>query len=192
MRFAETPLPGAFVVELEPNVDFRGYFARTWCTREFADAGLPAELVQASLSHNVKRGTLRGMHMQLPPSREGKLVRCTRGRIFDVIVDLRPQSRAYMRHFAIELTADAQRALYVPPTMLHGFLTLDDDTDVFYQMTDFYAPAIGFGARWNDPAFGIRWPFEDDLVVAERDATYPSFDRRGYERRVTQTMEGGR
>ncbi len=164
MRFEETPLPGAFVVELEPNVDFRGYFARTWCTREFADAGLPAEFVQASLSHNVKRGTLRGMHMQLPPSREGKLVRCTRGRIFDVIVDLRPQSRAYLRHFAIELTADAQQALYVPPTMLHGFLTLDDDTDVFYQMTDFYAPELGFGARWNDPAFGIRWPFEDDLV----------------------------
>ena len=189
MRFEETPLPGAFVVELEANRDFRGYFARTWCTREFADAGLPTAFVQASLSHNEKRGTLRGMHMQLPPSGEGKLVRCTRGRVYDVIVDLRPGSPAYLRHFGIELTADAQQALYVPPTMLHGFLTLDDYTDVFYQMTDFYSPGLGFGARWNDPAFGIRWPMEDGLVMVERDSTYPSFDQLAYERGVLPVME---
>jgi len=189
VRFEETSLPGAFVVELDLNRDFRGYFARTWCTREFADAGLPTAFVQASISHNERRGTLRGMHMQLPPSREGKLVRCTRGRIYDVIVDLRPDSHAYLHHFGIELTADAQKALYIPPMMLHGFETLDDGTDVFYQMTDSYSPGLGFGARWNDPAFGIRWPIETGLVMIERDTTYADFDRHTYEQRVMPAIE---
>ena len=189
MRFDETPLPGALVVELEPNRDFRGYFARTWCAREFADAELPGTFVQASISHNEKRGTLRGMHMQLPPSREGKFVRCTRGRFNDVIIDLRPDSGSYLRHFGLELTADAQQALYIPPMILHGFQTLDDNTDVFYQMTDFYSPGLGFGARWNDPAFGIRWPIEEELVMIERDASYPSFDRQAYERLVLNSVE---
>jgi dTDP-4-dehydrorhamnose 3,5-epimerase len=184
MRFEETPLPGAFVVEIEPHRDDRGFFARTWCAAEFAKAGLPSGLIQASLSHNAKRGTLRGMHMQLPPSREGKFVSCVRGRIYDVIVDLRPSSPAYLQHFGVELDAEAHNALFIPPTMLHGFQTLVDDSDVFYQMTDVYSPDLSFGARWNDRAFGIRWPIEDGLIMAERDATYPSFDRAAYERRV--------
>lgn len=182
MKLAETPLPGAFVVEVEPHRDHRGYFARTWCAREFAGReGLPTRFVQASLSHNDRRGTLRGMHMQLSPSREGKLVCCTRGRIYDVIVDLRPGSPTYLEHFGIALTAAAHEALYIPPAMLHGFQTLEDDTEVYYQMTDFHAPELAFGARWNDPAFGIRWPIETDLIMAERDATYPDFHRAAYE-----------
>jgi len=189
MRFEPTPLPGAFVVQIEAHRDHRGYFARTWDAAEFAKAELPANLVQASISHNTKRGTLRGMHMQIPPSQESKLVRCTRGRIYDVIVDLRPRSRTYLQHFGIELTAEAQQALYIPPTMLHGFQTLADDTDVFYQMTDLYTPELAFGARWNDPAFGIRWPIENGLVMVDRDATYPSFDRASYERRALSAPE---
>ncbi len=188
MRFEETPLPGVFVVEIEPHRDHRGYFARTWCTKEFTSAGLPTRAVQASVSHNERRGTLRGMHMQLLPSQEGKLVRCTRGRIYDVIVDLRPSSPTYLQHFGVELTADAQEALYIPPTMLHGFQTLEDETDVFYQMTDFHVPELAFGARWNDPAFGILWPIESALIMADRDATYPDFDSIGYERRTLAAL----
>ncbi len=141
-------------------------------------------MVQASLSHNVKRGTLRGMHMQLPPSREGKLVRCARGRVYDVIVDLRPSSPTYLKHFGIELSALEHNALYIPPMMLHGFQTLEDDTEVFYQMTDFHRPELAFGARWNDAAFAIRWPIESGLIMNERDATYPDFDSAAYESAV--------
>jgi dTDP-4-dehydrorhamnose 3,5-epimerase len=191
VRFEETPLAGAFVVEIEPHRDHRGYFARTWCTHEFADGGLPGACVQASVSHNSKRGTLRGMHMQLPPSREGKLVRCTRGSVYDVIVDLRPDSRTYLQHFGIELTAERHEALFIPPTILHGFVTLEDDADVFYQMTDFFSPELAFGARWNDPAFGVRWPIENDLIMIDRDATYPAFDRAAYERRVQAGVQAG-
>lgn len=191
MRFESTPLAGAYVVEIEPHRDHRGYFARTWCTDEFADEGLPRELVQASLSHNAKRGTLRGMHLQLPPSQEGKFVRCIRGRIYDVIVDLRPESPTYMEHFGIELSALTHNALYIPPTVLHGFQTLEDDAEVFYQMTDFYAPGLTFGARWNDPAFGIEWPIEGDVVMVDRDASYPDFDRGDYERRVLAARKSG-
>jgi dTDP-4-dehydrorhamnose 3,5-epimerase len=189
VRFVETPLAGAIVVEIEPHRDHRGFFARTWCTREFAGSNLPTEFVQASLSRNDKRGTLRGMHTQLLPSREGKLVRCTSGGIYDVIVDVRPFSKTYLQHFGVELTAEAQSALYIPPGMLHGFQTLTDAADVYYQMTDFYAPELSFGARWNDPAFGIRWPLAHDLTITERDATYPLFDRAAYERRVRGAAE---
>jgi dTDP-4-dehydrorhamnose 3,5-epimerase len=191
VRFERTPVVGAYVVEIEPNRDHRGYFARTWCTNEFEAEGLPRDLVQASLSHNDMRGTLRGMHLQLPPSREGKLVRCIRGSIYDVIVDLRPASLSYMKHFGVELTARAHSALYIPPTVLHGFQTLEDDTEVFYQMTDFYAPELTFGARWNDPAFGIEWPIEDSVVMMDRDATYADFDRVAYERRVLAARKNG-
>lgn len=189
MKFSETPLPGAFIVEIEPHRDDRGYFARTWCADEFESERLPKTFVQASISHNLTRGTLRGMHLQLPPSREGKLVRCTRGRIFDVIVDLRPGSPTYLRHFGVELTASGHEALFIPPAMLHGFQTLEDSTEVYYQMTDYYAPETGFGARWNDPAFGIDWPIVAELVMAERDAAYPDFDRAAYEQLA---MEGGK
>jgi dTDP-4-dehydrorhamnose 3,5-epimerase len=181
VKFSETPLPGAFIVEIEPHRDERGYFARTWCAGEFEREHLPTQFVQASLSHNDKRGTLRGMHLQLPPSRESKVVRCTRGRIHDVIVDLRPDSPSYLRHFGVELTAAGHAALFIPPAMLHGFQTLEDDTEVYYQMSDYYAPATAFGARWNDPAFAIDWPIAAELIMAERDAAYPDFDRAAYE-----------
>ena len=171
-------------MEIQPHECNRGYFARTWCTREFADHGLPAQFVQASVSHNIRRGTLRGMHLQLPPSEEGKLVRCTRGCIYDVIVDLRPGSPTYLRRFGVELASREHKALYIPPAMLHGFQTLEDDSDVCYQMTDFFAPELSFGARWDDPAFAIDWPIESGLIMNERDATYPDFDRADYERRA--------
>jgi len=191
VRFNKTPLDGAFVVEIDANRDHRGYFARTWCADEFADKGLLGQVVQASVSHNNKRGTVRGMHMQLPPSRESKLVRCTRGRIYDVIVDLRPGSTTYLQHFGIELTAISHAALYVPPSMLHGFQTLEDHSDVFYQMTDRYAPELSFGARWDDAAFQIAWPLAEELVIAERDATYADFDAQRYERLVAAGSQGG-
>jgi len=190
VRFEKTPLAGAFVVEIEPHRDHRGYFARAWCADEFTSNGLPGKMTQASLSHNDKRGTLRGMHLQLPPSQEGKLVRCTRGCIYDVIVDLRPGSETYLRHFGVELAARSHRALYIPPAMLHGFQTLEDDTDVFYQMTDAHAPKLAFGARWDDPAFGLKWPIEKAVIMAERDATYPDFDVDAYEGRALAASEG--
>lgn len=184
MRFRETPLAGAFVVEVEPHPDMRGYFTRTWCAEEFEQHGLPSRLVQASLLRNLRRATMRGMHTQLPPSREGKVVSCVRGRIHDVIVDLRPGSPTFLQHFAIELSADAHNALYIPATFLHGFLTLEDHCEVFYQMTDTHAPQLSYGARWNDPAFGIQWPIERDLVMSDRDRDYPDFDRAAYLRDV--------
>jgi dTDP-4-dehydrorhamnose 3,5-epimerase len=180
MRFRPTLIPGAVVVELEPHGDERGYFARTWSHDEFAAHGLPTGLVQASVSRNHRRGTVRGMHMQLPPSAEGKLVRCARGAIFDVVVDLRPDSPTYRRHVSVELTADAGNALFIPPLLAHGFQTLADDTDVFYQMTDVHAPALAHGFRWDDPAFGIAWPIRDDVTIAARDRDYPDFDHDAY------------
>jgi dTDP-4-dehydrorhamnose 3,5-epimerase len=182
MRFGETPLRGAFVIEIEPHADIRGYFTRTWCAQEFEQHGLPSCLVQASMSRNLRRGTVRGMHTQLPPSQEGKVVSCIRGRIYDVIVDVRPGSPTFLKHFGVELSAEAHNALYIPPAMLHGFQTLEDNSEVFYQMTDVHAAHLAYGVRWNDPAFGIRWPIESDLVMNDRDRTYPDFDRTAYER----------
>lgn len=176
MRFRETSLPGAYVIEIEANADERGFFARTWCTREFAAHGLPATMLQTSISHNLRRGTVRGVHLQLPPSREGKLVRCTQGAIYDAIVDLRRGSNTFLRHFAIELRADQHNALYIPPSFAHGFQTLVDGTEVLYQMTDFYESRLQFGARWDDPAFGIEWPIRTGCTIIERDATCPDFN----------------
>lgn len=180
MQFQQTSLRGAFVVSLEPSADSRGFFARTWCAREFAAHGLPDTLVQSSMSHSERRGTVRGMHVQLPPSREAKLVRCTRGAIYDVIVDMDPDSPTFLRHFGIELSATSYQALYIPPLMLHGFQTLQDASEVHYQMTDFYAPELGFGARWDDPAFGIAWPIRALVTILPRDAAYSDFDVERY------------
>lgn len=176
MIFTETPLAGAFVVDVEPWVDERGSFARTWCASDFARHGLTDRCVQSSLSRNTRAGTVRGMHVQLPPSREAKLIRCVRGTIHDVIVDLRPESGSFLQHFAIRLTAQSQQALYIPPMMAHGFQTLEEHTEVFYQMSDFYAPELSFGFRWNDPMFAIAWPLQDDLTILPRDAGYPDFN----------------
>jgi dTDP-4-dehydrorhamnose 3,5-epimerase len=192
MRFRETTLPGAFVVQIERQGDDRGFFARTWCTREFAVHGLPENLVQTSMSRSERRGTVRGMHLQLPPSTETKLVRCTRGAIYDVIVDLRPDSATFLKHFAIELVDRAYDALLIPPMMLHGFQTLEPETEVLYSMTDFYAPELGFGARWNDPAFGIKWPITNGVSILPRDAEYPDFDAAAYRARLSALPPAGR
>lgn len=174
MRFRELGLPGAWIVEPEILEDDRGFFARTWCQREFAAQGLDAKLVQCSISYNRRKGTLRGMHYQITPSTEAKLVRCTAGAIYDVALDLRRDSPTFKQWRSAELSASNRRALYIPAGLAHGFLTLCDDTEVFYQMTDFFAPEHARGVRWDDPAFGIHWPGEV-VVISERDRTYPDF-----------------
>jgi dTDP-4-dehydrorhamnose 3,5-epimerase len=181
MHLRASPLAGAFIVEVEPHVDARGLFARTWCAREFQSSGLMGEMVQASISSNVKRGTVRGMHLQLPPSREAKLVRVSRGAIFDVIIDLRPDSATYLQHFGIVLSASEHNSLYIPPEFAHGFQTIEDDTQVEYHMTDVYAPELGYGIRWDDPAFAINWPIRPAAAILPRDASFPNFDRVHYE-----------
>jgi dTDP-4-dehydrorhamnose 3,5-epimerase len=172
--FLPTSLPGAFIIDIERREDDRGFFARTWCRREFEEMGLSAGLAQCNTSYNRRRGTLRGMHWQAAPNAEAKLIRCTRGAIWDVIVDLRPDSPTYLDHVGVELTADSRRALYVPEGMAHGFVALEDDTEVFYQMSEFYEPTAARGARWNDPAFAISWPVGDP-ILHPRDAAYPDF-----------------
>lgn len=174
MIFKKTGLVGAYVVELEKHEDERGFFARSWCQREFEAQGLNSRLVQCNISFNARRGTLRGMHYQVAPFEEAKLVRCTMGAILDVIVDLRPDSQSHGRHIGVELNARNRRMLYVPEGFAHGFLTLEDESEVFYQMSEFYAPDHARGFRWNDPRFGISWPAEIE-VISDRDRTYPDF-----------------
>ena len=175
MRFTETELPGAFVVDIEKLVDERGFFARTWCSQEFHEQGLPAEIKQTSIAFNKRKGTLRGMHFSTPPCREGKLIRCIAGSILDVIVDIRPDSPAFLQHIKVELSADMRNGLYVPPGVAHGYQTLQGNTEVLYMMTEAYDPDHAAGFRWNDPAFGIDWP-EDRRVILDRDNSYPDFD----------------
>jgi dTDP-4-dehydrorhamnose 3,5-epimerase len=174
MRFTETPLAGAFVVDIEPREDDRGFFGRSFCVDEFAGAGIPFAVKQCNVSFNRRRGTLRGMHYQVAPHAEAKLVRCTRGAVHDVIVDLRADSPTYLRHFAVELTEDNHRTLYVPPGFAHGFQTLADDTEVFYQMSAVHSSEQARGLRWNDPALGIAWPLPAS-VISPRDQCYADF-----------------
>jgi dTDP-4-dehydrorhamnose 3,5-epimerase len=174
MIFTETDLQGAYTIEPEKLADNRGFFGRTWCQQEFRDRGLDSQLVQCSISFNHQQGTLRGMHLQLPPSAEAKLVRCTQGAIYDVIVDLRSNSETYLQWTAIELTAENRTALYIPPGLAHGFQTLANNTEIFYQMSDFYHPDLARGFRWNDPIFKIDWP-EEVRVIADRDREYPDY-----------------
>ena len=175
MRFVPLEVPGAFVIEPERLEDERGFLARTWDRLEFERRGLRAHVEQCSLSFNPRRGTLRGMHYQARPYEEAKLVRCTRGAVYDVIVDLRPASPRFLRWAAVELTAENRRAVYVPEGVAHGFLTLEDDTEVCYQISAEHRPELARGVRWDDPAFGIRWP-APVRVIAERDASYPDFE----------------
>jgi dTDP-4-dehydrorhamnose 3,5-epimerase len=175
MIFRETPLQGAFLIELEKHVDTRGYFARSWCAKEFKAHGLSTRMAQCNVSLNLKKGTLRGMHYQVNPFEEAKLVRCTRGALYDVIVDLRHGSRSFREHFGTELTAENGMEMYVPEGFAHGFLTLQEDTEVFYQISEFYAPGSARGFRWDDPAFRIDWPAAV-RVISERDRDYPDFD----------------
>jgi dTDP-4-dehydrorhamnose 3,5-epimerase len=175
--FSEASVDGALIVDVERHDDERGYFARTWCAQEFADNGLNPGLSQASVSFSRRRGTLRGLHYQAPPHAEDKLVRCPRGAIYDVVLDLRPGSPTYLRHFGLALDEETHRALYVPKGCAHGFQTLTEDTLVFYQMSEPHAPESARGVRWDDPAFGIEWPLPDP-ILKERDATYPDYRRQ--------------
>ena len=174
MIFEETRLKGAYMVDPELRKDSRGFFARTWCVNEFEEHGLNPRLVQCNISFNQKKGTMRGMHYQVAPYEEAKLVRCTMGSICDVIVDLRPGSPTFREHVAVTLSAANRKMLYIPEKFGHGFVTLENDTEVFYQMSEFYSQESARGFRWNDPQFGIRLPVEV-TVISERDATYPDF-----------------
>jgi dTDP-4-dehydrorhamnose 3,5-epimerase len=174
MRFTETKVAGAFLIEPEPIADERGFFARTWCREEFADHGLTPELAQANLSFNHRKGTLRGLHYQADPHAEAKLVRVTRGAIWDLALDLRRDSPTYLAWFGAELSDANRHMLYVPEGCAHGFLTLTDDAEVAYQMSAPYAPEAARGVRFDDPAFGIEWPGKV-VVINERDRTYPDF-----------------
>ena len=174
MRFVESKLPGAFLVEPERNEDERGFFARTWSQREFQERGINSDLVECNISFNRKKGTLRGLHYQLAPNAQAKLVRCTMGAIFDVIVDLRQHSPTFRQWISVQLSADNRAMLFIPEGIAHGFQTLADDTEVSYQMSRYYSPESSRGVRWDDPAFGITWP-EDTRVINARDRRYPNF-----------------
>ena len=175
MKFHETKISGMLEIHVEPKSDDRGFFARVWCQKEFEDQGLNSKLVQSSTSFNTQKGTLRGMHYQAAPFPETKVVRCTQGAIYDVVLDMRSQSATYKDWVAVVLTADMRNMVYVPAGCAHGFLTLNDATEVLYQMSEFFHPEASRGVRWDDPAFGIAWP-EKVEVISERDRTYPDFE----------------
>jgi dTDP-4-dehydrorhamnose 3,5-epimerase len=173
--FTATELLGAFVIDLEPRGDERGFFARAFCRREFEQHGLNPDVVQCNLSVSAQAGTLRGMHFQLPPHEEAKLVRCTRGALFDVALDLRPGSPSYLRWVGVELTAENRRQLYVPEGCAHGFQSLAPDTEAFYQVSAAYAPEAERGVRWDDSAFGIEWPEAEERTLSEKDESWPDY-----------------
>ena len=174
MIFIETKLKGAYIINLELLADDRGFFARTFCQEEFKKHNLNTEIAQANISYNKTKGTLRGLHMQLPPNEESKLIKCVRGAIYDVIVDLRKNSGTFKQWIGVELSADNHQMLYVPEGFAHGFITLQNDTEVTYQMNQFYKPGYEKGFRWNDPAFGINWPMQP-LVISEKDKHFSLF-----------------
>src|SRR5690242_13645539 len=171
MIFHRTKLPGVVEIDLDLHRDDRGFFARSWCQKEFEAEGLNPSTVQCNVSFNEKKGTLRGMHFQAAPSSEAKLVRCTQGAIYDVVIDLRTESPAYKQWVGVELSGENRRMLYIPEGCAHGFLTFEDKTEVFYQMSEFYHPELARGVRWNDPAIQIVWPAAVE-VISERDRTY--------------------
>jgi dTDP-4-dehydrorhamnose 3,5-epimerase len=176
MRFSETPIPGVFVIELEPACDPRGWFARVFSRDEFRERGLAHEFPEVSISFNRRSGTLRGMHYQAPPSAECKLVRCSRGRVFDSAVDLRADSPACRQWFALELAPEDGKVVYVPEGVAHGFQTLVDDSELTYLISSPHAPRSARGLRWNDPAIGIEWPFSEPTVISDGDRLYPDLD----------------
>ncbi len=175
MLFRETKLPGAFVIEVQRLEDDRGFFGRSFCRQEFIVQGLNPDVSQCSISFNRKAGTLRGMHYQAAPHPEDKLIRCTRGSLYDVIIDLRRDSPTFRQWTALELKGDNYRMLYVPKGCAHGFQTIEDNTEVFYQMSEFYHPESARGVRWNDPAFGIQWPMEGRVILSDRDRDWPDY-----------------
>jgi len=174
MIFKETKLKGACTIELERIEDKRGFFARSWCRKEFAEHGLNPLIVQCNISYNKKKGTLRGMHYQSAPYEEAKIVSCISGAIYDVIIDLRPDSATFCQWFAVELSSDNYRMIYIPVGLAHGFQTLADDTTVYYQMAEYYHPECARGVRWDDPAFGVKWPIKNS-IVSTRDNQFLDF-----------------
>jgi dTDP-4-dehydrorhamnose 3,5-epimerase len=187
MLFTETKLKGAYIIDIERREDERGFFGRSFCQHEFASRGLKTSIAQCNVSFNKQKGTLRGMHFQIPPKTEAKLVRCTRGRIYDVIVDLRPGSPTYCQWIGVELgdvpaahgslLAANDKMLYIPEGFAHGFQTLEDNSEVFYHMFEFYSPEHARGVRWDDPAFGIKWPI-DIPIMSEKDRSYELWGTR--------------
>jgi dTDP-4-dehydrorhamnose 3,5-epimerase len=175
MIFTETPVQGAYLIDLEKKGDERGFFARAFCRQEFAAQGLETEFVQINNSLSAARGTLRGMHYQLPPAAEVKVVRCLAGALWDVVLDLRPDSPTWGRWFGAELSAENRRMMYAPKGLAHGFVTLQNDTEAFYLVSSFYAPELERGVRWNDPRFAIEWPMEP-VVISDKDRDRADFD----------------
>jgi len=175
MKFTETHLKGAYIIEPEPIEDERGFFARSWCQKEFEAQGLNYNLVQCNISFNKKKGTLRGMHYQVAPHEEVKLVRCTKGVIYDVIIDLRPESSTFKQWIAVELTDKNYKMLYIPEGFAHGFQTLEDSTEVFYQMSAFYHSECARGVRWDDPTFQVEWP-KGERIISDKDLQYMDFN----------------
>lgn len=172
MIFTETKLKGSYIIDIEPIEDERGFFARTWCHKEFDKVNLNFNIVQCNTSNNKKKGTIRGMHYQVSPFEEAKLVQCTRGAIYDVIIDLRPNSNTFLNWIAVELTHKNKRMLYIPEGFAHGFQTLEDDSDVFYQMGELYHPECARGIKWNDKKFNIEWPITDGITISNKDNNY--------------------
>ncbi len=175
MIFHPTPIDGAYIVEVEKIEDERGFFGRAFCADVFREKGIPFAVAQANVGCSRKKGTLRGLHYQLPPHEEAKLVRCIRGAVFDVIIDLRQGSRSYGRWFGTELTADTPRLFHMPKGTAHGYLSLADDSEIFYLVSEFYTPGAERGIRWDDPAFAIQWPITDNLTISEKDRAWPDF-----------------
>jgi dTDP-4-dehydrorhamnose 3,5-epimerase len=175
MVFTETKLQGAFIIEIERLEDERGFFARAWCEKELAAHGLNVHWVQANIAFSKQKGTLRGLHYQIAPYEEAKLMRCIRGAMYDVIVDLRPEFPTYLQWLGVELTADNHKALYVPEGCAHGYQTLVNDTETFYPVSQFYSPGFERGVRWDDPAFGIEWPETDECIISAKDKSWPDY-----------------
>ena len=174
MIFIETKIKGVYVVDIEKIEDERGFFARTWCREEFKENNLTCDFVQCSISYNSKKGTLRGMHYQIPPFEEVKLVRVTSGAIYDVVLDIRPESPTFKMWYACVLNSENRKMIYIPEGVAHGFITLQPNTEIFYQISQFYNPEYSRGIRWNDPAFNIKWPISVE-VISERDKGFPNF-----------------
>ncbi len=175
MIFTETKLKGAFIIEIKKLEDERGFFGRAWCHNEFKEHGLNPNICQINTSYTKKKGTIRGLHYQVDPYQETKFIRCTRGRIFDVIIDLRPGSPTFMQWIGNELSSDSYKMVYVPEYFAHGILSLEDNSEVYYPVSQFYTPGAERGIRWNDPAFNIQWPVKVE-IVSEKDNSHPDFD----------------
>jgi dTDP-4-dehydrorhamnose 3,5-epimerase len=188
--FSETKLRGAFVIDLERREDERGFFARAFCQNEFEEHGLKPVIAQANIGFNRKRGCVRGMHFQYPPAAETKTVRCTRGAVLDIIIDLRPESPTFLEHVEVELTADNHRAIYIPERFAHGYQTLADETETSYQVGEFYTPGVEGGLRYDDPALGLSWPLPVS-VISEKDAAWALFSEVERELKRKMTVEAG-